>query len=112
MNIKEYAQLKKGDAIYYITTDENNRKIVGEGKVLKKYIERYFFNKNILLKLIDFSYDIEVENSTNIFLYHYDNFGYVTDTFNKLYLTKNEAQKELKKYEPKKVEYTDCLPWS
>lgn len=111
MNIKEYAKLKKGDTIYYITNNEDNKKVIGRGKVLKKYIERYFFNKNIFLKLINFSYDNEVENSTNIFLYHYDNMGCVTDAFNKVYLTKNEAQKELKKYE-NKVEYTGCLPWS
>lgn len=112
MTIKEYSQLKKGDTIYYITTNENNKKVIGEGEVLKKYIEKYFFNKNIVLKLIDFSYDIGVENSTNVFLYHYENLGHVTDTFNKVYLTKNEAQKEIEKYENKKVEYADCLPWS
>lgn len=111
MNIKEYAQLKKGDTIYYITTDKNNRKVVGKGKVLKKYIERYFFNERILLKLIDFLYDIEVENSTNIFLYHYENMGHATDAFNKVYMTEEEAKKQLEKYN-KKIQYTDCLPWS
>lgn len=54
---------------------------------------------------------MKVENSTNVFLYHYKNLGHVTDVFNKIYTTKSEAQKELEKYESKKVEYTDCLPW-
>lgn len=39
MTIKEYAQLKKGYNLLY------------KGKILKKYIEKYFFNKNIFFKI-------------------------------------------------------------
>lgn len=113
MTIKEYTNLKKNDVIYYITTNEENKKVVASGKVLKKYIERYFFNKNILLKLIDFSYDKEVEKSQNIFLYHYDNYGYVTESFNNIYLTKEDAQKRIDEINESNKKLNDCwLPWS
>ena len=68
-------------------------------------------NKNILLKLIDFSYDKKVEDSQNIFLYHYDNNGYVTDAFYNVYVTKKEAENRLNEINASNKKFTEELPW-